>query len=90
LETNESYRLGLDKAGLAEEQLDLAITRFNEAQQALKDASEALGRAAQPFILTDDTNKLHELADRLPNQWSGVRRVYEKLIGLEPDKEQTL
>jgi len=90
LEVEESYRLGSDKAGLADEQLDLAIERFNEAQQALNDASEALGRAAQPFVNTDDKEKLHELADRLPKAWSGVRRVYEKLIGLEPDKEQTL
>lgn len=83
LEVEESYRLGLDKAGLVEEQLDLVIARFNEAQQALNDASEALGRAVQPFVNTDDTDKLHELADRLPKAWSGVRRIYEKLIGLE-------
>jgi hypothetical protein len=76
LEVEESYRLGLDKAGLAEEQLDLAIARFNEAHQALNDASEALDRAAQPFVNTDDTDKLHELADRLPKAWSGVRRIY--------------
>lgn len=87
LEVQESYRLGTDKDGLAEEQLEMAIALFNEAHQALKEASEALGRAAQPFVLTDDVEKLHELVDRLPKQWSGVRRVYEKLIVLEPDKE---
>jgi len=53
LEVEEQYRFGSEKAGLADEQLDLAIARFNEAHQEFLNAYEALSRASQPFANKD-------------------------------------
>ena len=78
----KEYRIG-DIVNDFDERLSRAVKRFEKIEAELKSASDALARLCQPVVEKSTLKELHELVEKLPQRWSDVRRIYEKIIVLE-------
>lgn len=65
--------------------LDVAIEQYLKAREALDLADVVLSECVQPIPL--DVESLYALIEKLPKKWSGCRRLYQRIIEIEKERE---
>ena len=71
--------------------LQQAIAEYLEAEKQLLSASTVLSACIQDKMqsIMDDEEALSDLVDILPQRWFGCRRIYEQIMRLSDNENQS-